>query len=280
MSVVHHDLLSKIVSCVIASTKIKHLYIPNEEVPEIRPNLHLFLYGSIGSFKSQLCKRMAEKCGVIPINTPTKAVMLGSVDKTDKELIFPEVWDSRNNILVLDEYYVESHDRPGRKLLNDFLSIMETMEYRKKFGYSITKPIMKKDKYDESLYLRLTKKGITSKTRFSFVINTMIDVDNSDMKEIDALISRCTTLRFFPDRTEIMNVMRGKSKMFTIEDIKAPEQFVVNEESYNKIMDLVENSKIPNGLVSRRIGDLCRYYAVTQKYDEDFFKQILELDEP
>jgi hypothetical protein len=97
------------------------------------------------------------------------------------------------------------------------------------------------------------------------------------MVEIQALKSRCLCIPIFPTIALLKEISRGK-KLYIYEDIKiSKKEVIIDEKTYEAILSFVENSDVHNADYLRRIGDLCRVYAVLGKIDEDVFRLILSL---
>jgi hypothetical protein len=269
-----HEFLSDLLNYALATSKLRSIKIPNPNEPYIRPNIHLLFYGAPGTAKSSITRQIAKAKGAIVQIGLTKAVLLGSVDSTTKNFIFPAVWDCRNSILVIDEFYVDSHTHAAMNVLRDLLNLTENPEYSKKFGYSCNDYPKEED---GDLHIQVTKNSIRCKTRFSLLINTMMDIAITDLIEVQALEGRCLCIPFFPDRNVLLDRARGNVKVFTYKEI-IPKclDVKISKKVYEKIVDLVDKGGIKSSHIYRRIGDICRFYAV-MGYKEEFFKKLLEV---
>jgi len=263
--------ISVLINLTIASLQIKSIKTPYRDLK--RTNLHILIYGKVGSTKSSILYKVAEILKGDVMKGLTKANLLGTVDKNTKEVIAPTIWDCRHNFLFIDEYYLNHRDAIGRELLNELLSIMENPFYTKKISYSS----QGFDKKDKGLYCKIKDKNITIKTKFGLFLNTMMNINSTQIHEFKALKTRCLCVPMYFDRKILQKIAHGMN-LYKYEKLKTKRiNCTVSDKIYSQIEDMVYNSKVDDESYLRKIEDLCRIYAVLGKIDEDIFNLVLSL---
>jgi len=265
--------LSRIVNIVLASSKLKEIHLPHMT---IRANLHLLIWGDVGIGKSTILKEIGENMDVESVRGLTPAVMLGAVDKSTGEFLEPITWTYRNKVILLDEYHIEKFDKKGREVLNEMLKLMEHPRYIKKVGYRCNEI----EEVEDDLYLRVKSGKIACNTRFSMVIDTMMNITKKkQLKEIEALASRCLTIYLAFSFEELRKIAMGKV-IYSYSHIKLKKDIVkINKKTYAKIESYAGARKNNKSRYFRLLGDLCRIYAVIGKIDHELFNLICDLSE-
>jgi len=262
--------ISKIINIAIASLKIKSITIPHMKIRRV--NIHLLMYGNVGSTKSTILYDVARITKGNVRKGLTKANLNGIVNK-DGEVIPPAIWDAVNNFLFIDEYFLSSHDKPGRELLNELNSVMENPEYNRKISYKAKD--FKERKKD--LYCKIYKGNLYVKTRFSLFLNTMMDLDHSGINELKAFKSRCICIPMILARETLRSIAHGK-RMYRYEEISPPKRdVVIDDVTYEAIENYTHTFCDDDEKYLRKLNDLCRVYAVLGKIDEEVFNLILSL---
>ena len=262
--------LSKLVNIALATAKLKELKLPHKE---IRPFMHLLLFGRIGSGKSSIMMEIAKKIKApLPIISLTKATLIGSVDKATGMFSPPAIWESRKSILSVDDFFVGKIGE-ARDMLRLLLGVMEHPEYRKKIGYRCNDFCEE----DGDLYCIVKKNTIFCKTKFVFFANTMMNLyKKMEMIEMDALVSRCLVLPYYPSMEDLIAISKGK-KTYIYEDLSKGMKLKVklNKKEYNAILKFLQKQPEMNEKnYLRTIGDLCRAYAVIGRIDKKIFGLI------
>jgi hypothetical protein len=261
--------LSILVNLAIASAKIKKLSTPYKE---IRPNLHIIMWGASGSGKSTVMYDVAKKLGIKVYSGITSANLRGSIDKMTGLLSSPVIWECRNSLLMIDEYYVEKFGG-SRHVLNELLSLMENPHYMKPFAYRCNDS----EEKDDDLFCALKKNKLEVKSRFTLFINTMMNLPvKKQMPEMNALMGRCLVLAFTPSLDDIKRMLDGKSEYIYKEYYPKPE-VKISKKNFEKIKLFLDGKNVPRDYYMRLCGDLCRVYAVLGKIDEKIFNLIVEL---
>ncbi len=268
--------LSRLVNLTIASSNIKSIKIPHQF---IRPNIHLIIYGLVGTGKSTVLNEVIDrlKLGSSVISL-TKATLLGSVDKTTGEFIPPVVWTSRNNVLPIDELYIPK-EGVGRDVSRVLVSVMETPRYSKRIGYRCTNF----SKKDGDLFCKVKENTISISTRFSVIATSMMNLNTrTKLQNVDviAFVSRCIAVPFYPSMDELIGMAKGK-KLYHFKDLrttKKPKDVVITKSVYNKILKFIDENfkEISKTDYLRTVGDLCRVYAVNEKINKTDFLLVLK----
>ena len=264
--------LSRIINIIVAASQINSIKLPHMM---LRPNIHTIIYGRIGSGKSSILYEVAKNIEQIPITGFTKANLMGTVDRESKDLIPPVIWEAKRSLLLVDEYHLDSKDKGGRSMLNSLLSVLENPKYDRKISYS-ARDFKEKD---GDLFCRIEKGRIRVNTRFGLFLNTMMDVISSDMFEIQALVSRCIIIPFYPTREQLSRRAKGEP-YYVPKKIKVKERdYIFTKKVYNRIVDFVEAKEVKQEKFLRLVGDICRIYVVIRKFDEELFNLIVGLSE-
>ena len=263
---------SIVINLALSSSQLQSLTVPHMK---LRPYMHLLIYGAIGIGKSTILYEIGEKMKQVPLKSITSATLMGAVDQNSGEFSTPAIWNSVNSVMLIDEFHITKQDNNARKILNDLLSLMENAEYIKKLGYRCNN--FKETKGD--LYCKVEKNTIHCKTKFTLIVNTMMDLDRAKMQELHALMSRCMVIPYYLSHDELERFAFGEN-VYKFKKFKIKNKNVkINAENYKKIVDFVKGKEIPQTRFLRLIGDLCRAYAVLGRIDKEVFEIIVKLAE-
>jgi hypothetical protein len=259
----------EIMNIVCASARLRELTTP---YARIRPNLHCILTGTIGVMKSTILYDLCEQLKTTPFTSLTQSAILGSFDKTTGEVFLPAVWEVRDNILPIDEFYVDRYSQGARNALNTLLAVLENPKFRKKVNYRCNDY----SKSSKGLYCKMKNGVIDVKTRFSLVMTTMLKLHKyQQMIELEALKTRCLVIPYFPKREEIINNIQ-RTIDFKFQKYNVPKKFEVKPNKYQKILDLIKDFRVEPEHIIRTVGDLCRLYAIIG-WREGMFIKILSM---
>lgn len=266
---VDKKVLTEFVNISVASSKIHNIEVEQEQgIFNMRPNLNLFIFGSIGSTKSTLLKQIAEQTkSKKPYTDLTYPALIGSIDGMTRQLIIGASWECRNSLLLLDEFDFGKRKKDDIRAL---LQLIEGGEYNKKLA-SFSSPMEEKD---GDLNYSFKDGEFNIKTRFALVVATMRYPFTSQNIELKALMTRSVVLAWYPEISDLKKIAHGHS-LFKFED-KTPEEKIIRikRTTYEKILKYVEE-KNENGNFLRIVGDCCRIYAVEGKHREDLYDCII-----
>jgi hypothetical protein len=98
-------LLGTLVNLAANSTKMKKLTIkePFREF-SLRPQIHLFISAPFGQMKSTILDQIAKLYSAKIYTHLTFPSLVGSIDRSTKQVIPAAAWECRNKIMVLDEF--------------------------------------------------------------------------------------------------------------------------------------------------------------------------------
>jgi len=264
------EILAKFVNYALASSKIKNIKI-KQEVGEynLRPNINLFIYGSIGSSKSTLLNQIAEKTkSKAPYTELSFPALIGSVDKMTRQLVIGASWECRNSLLLLDEFNFAKRNKDDIRAL---LQLIEGGKYNRKLA-SFSAP---QEEIDEDLYYKFENGEFNIKTRFSLILATMKYPYTSQNQELQALISRSITLPFYPSKEVLKKIAQGYS-IFNYKD-KSPkkENIIINKKDYDYILNYVDKKVEENNFL-RIVGDCVRIFAIEEEHKTDIYDLIIK----
>lgn len=269
------ELLSKLVNISGNSLKIKKLVVKEpEKAYELRPQLHTFISAPFGEFKSELLDQVADHYESKKLDDISFASLVGSIDKTTKQIIPAAAWEARNKLLLLDEF---TATRPS-KFSNALLQLMEDQRYSRKIATYSANGIEK----DKDLFFKAEDGNITLRTRFAAIVATMKNVRKSREYMFKALLSRCIPIRYELSLEEINQVLDGKP-IFAKENYDPEEGVRIDTSDYQHIREVLEeeikNRKLNRveEIYARTVGECCRIYAVLGKHDEELYKDVLKL---
>lgn len=268
--VTKRKILSKLINIAIASAKIKSVTLEEEksEVP-IRPQINILIHGGIGSTKSTMLKEISKKIGCPhPITDMTFPALVGSIDKQTRQVIPAMCWECRNTLMLMDEFSMDNQVTG-----NAILQLSEGGDYSRK----ISMWCMPNKEEDGDLFFKANNGTIHIKTRFSLIFATMRNVEYTQSKLLKALISRCLTIPYYPNKSELEHIANGNPSFF-YEEIKPKEEIVyIKKKDYYRIKDFVDKQDIDLNNYLRTIGDCCRIFAVLGNHEEELYKLICSL---
>jgi hypothetical protein len=268
-------ILNKLVNIAAHSVKIKKLITkePYRDY-EMRPQLHLLISAPFGEMKSTILREISQLYPSKIITDLTFPSLVGSIDRTTKQIIPAAVWECRNKLMLLDEYTATRESLVTRALLQ----LLEDQYYSRKIAtYSADL-----NEEENGLFFKVKSGSIEVKTRFSCIIATMRDIRRIREQIFLALISRCIPIRYEMSKEEINQVLEGR-KLISHENHDVKEVVEISTEDYKHIKEVV-NEEIEMGnirnakqVLARTIGDCCRIFAVLGRHDEKLYKAILRL---
>jgi len=265
--------LSFILNSAIASASVKEVITPYKS---FRGQIHILIYGSIGSGKSSILYTIGDNLDIIPVTSLSKAHIQGSVDGTTGDLSQPIIWEHRNSCVLIDEFHIDPKNGGARDSLNILLSVMENAKYKKKVGYRCNE-FHEVDKNDKSLYCKVKKNTIECKTRFVLILNTMMELKRSQLIEIKALATRCICVPFKPSHQQLKGYVRGEP-MFKFNPKKLEQKsYKINKKDYDKILEFVDNYHVPSTKYMRTVNDICRLFVIHGRIIDDKFKKVMDL---
>jgi len=255
-----------------SSTFIKSLTI---EEPEgdycTRGVMHLFLRAETGSVKTTILSEIAKNFKVQVVPDITSAGLVGTIDKS-MNVIHGACWQSRKKILLLDEFSTDGQSNCVQALL----PLLESQAYEKRFGRTA---LPNNDK-DGDLYFKVDSGLMSIKTRFACIIASMKDMSKSRSKIVEALISRCVTVKYKLSDDELEAILDGKKIMkFDKCGIKKPFDARITLDDYKQIRDVVKlyPNLDKNKAYLRTVGDCCRAFAVLGKHEPNIYFMITKL---
>jgi len=268
------DIISKLVNISCASIKIKELILkePHGDF-SLRPQMHFIILSEPGNIKSTVISEIARVHNITPYASVTFPGLVGTVYKTGKKPITGCAWESRNKIMLLDEF------NPKEETMIALLRVLEDQQYKRQLG---TGKETKTNLHDDDLYYMVKNGVIELKTRTSCVLGSMMYLEYSTRKSTQALLTRCVPYRFKPTIEELREISMGK-KLYTHDNINPiftendKHCIVIQENDYVSIVDFVMKEKVDNQIFMRAIGDCCRCFAVLGKHDYDLYNIICKL---
>jgi hypothetical protein len=280
----------KRVSIALASARIHKLTVNEEDGPHnLRAQLHVMLFGPTGSFKSTIMRivrdlaqaerakdrRYAKETPLPILIDLTKAGLLGSVGKGG-EIIAGSAWLCRNSLLCLDEFLFHSQD-DGSENLTVFLGLLEDQEYARSLGL-FSRDVEWKD---GDLFYEVHAGKLHVKTSFAMICATMKRLSHMRSPQVHAFVNRTCPYQFKFNEPEQTKILRGEWK-FTLQHYDPPPEVELSKRTYFRIVKFARKN-LPWGSENfastenfpRAVGDLCRIYAVTGKFDKAFWKEVL-----
>lgn len=267
------DIVSTLVNIACASIKISKVILKEPEGDfELRPQLHFMLLSDPGNIKSTVLSEVAKIHNISPYASVTYPGLVGSVQSRGGVVIPGAAWESRNKIMLLDEF------NPKHEMMIALLRVLEDQQYKRKLGFKS----IKVNKRDGDLYFKAKDGVVELKTRIACIIASMMHLEYSLRESTQALVSRCVPFRFIPSIELLSNIARGgKIYKYTNYEIKYTENdkhsITINEDDYMKIVEFIENEKLDKKIFMRSVGDCCRAFAVLSKHDYDLYKLICGL---
>lgn len=254
--------LSFMINTARSSAKIKKLTLEEKYGPfeKLRPSFHVILHGPIGQIKSTVLDSIGASTGKEVITETTRAGLVGTIDNKVLQIITGAAWESRNSLLLLDEFTF------GRKKegWSVFLQLLEQQKWGKRFGIFSSD----QNEKDEDLYFKVSKGRIDLRTRFAAIIGTMKNFESQRGQDFRAFVTRCATCNFKLDAEDLYEVAEGypiyKEKLY-----EPPSEIVIKRKRYKRFIKIVKEAmkdapvNTQEELILRSVGDLCRVYAAT-----------------
>lgn len=265
------EILSEFVNLALASSRIKEIKLEQEKgIFNLRPNLNLFIYGSIASSKSTLLNQISDKTNChSPLTDLSFPALIGSIDKMTRQILIGSCWDCRNSLLLLDEFDFSKRNKDDIRAL---LQLIESGKYNRKLA-SFSSPTKEED---EELFYEFQNGTFKIKTRFSLIVTTMKYPYSSQNKELQALVSRSITIPFYPTKEELIKIAKG-NPIFQYQEKEIKEKVFIKKKDYNYILTYVSenlNGNFTNFL--RIVGDCCRVFAVEGKHKKELYNLIIK----
>ena len=266
------EIISKMAFLSYSSTFVKSLTIEEPEGDyRTRGVIHLFLRAETGSVKTTILSEIARNFKVEVVPDITNAGLVGTIDK-NMNVIPGACWQFRKKILLLDEFSTDGNSSCAQSLL----PLLESQSYEKRFGRTA---LPNNDK-DGDLYFKVDSGLMSIKTRFACVIASMKDMHKSRSKIVEALITRCITVRYKLSEDELEAVLDGKKLMrFDKCGIKKPFDARISLDDYKQIRECVKSypNIDKNKAYLRTVGDCCRAFAILGKHDFNTYFMITKL---
>jgi hypothetical protein len=267
--------ISFLVNTAVATVKIKKLTVmENNGAYNMRPTLHLILSAPVGQLKSTILQQIADTFKREVITEVTRAGLVGSLDNQTFQMIAGAGWESRNSLLLLDEFTF-GRKKEGWEV---FLQLLESQRWGKRIGVFSAD----QSELDGDLYFKVSKGRIDLKTRFACIVATMKNFKMQSAQSFRAFVTRTSPYPFNLTEGDLEKVAQGK-KVFEYQELNPPEEVIIDNKVYRRLIKHVKKglSKcdkpyIRKELFLRSVGDLCRVYAVWGKNDNDFMNNIID----
>jgi len=266
--------LSFLVNTALASAQIKTLKIEEKEkIFKMRPSLHILLGSPIGQLKSSIMEEIGAMKNQEVITELTRAGLVGALDNKSMQFIAGAAWTCRNSLLLLDEFTF------GRKKegWEAFLQLLESQRWGKRVG------LFSADQHekDEDLYVKIGRGRIDMKTRFACVVATMKRLDLQRGQGFRAFMSRCVPYHFDLDEDDLVAIAQGTS-LYREKNFNPSCNTEISNKVYSRIVKTAKTElskcpspKIRKELYLRSIGDICRTYAVHEKNDKSYMRNLI-----
>lgn len=280
---VHHksilDFISNLVSIAASSPRIQTLEVQQgRNLQQHRAQLNIILRSEPGSFKSTILREVGQRYKVLPYSNVTYPAMIGTIDQNSKELIPGLVWQCRKKPLLLDEF--KTGERGDTRAVDVLLGVMEQGYYKRKIGLLLSHPC---NETDSGLFYRAENGEIEVKTQLSAIIATMKNWDMARSGKYAALAQRCIPVRYKLDDTEVDAVLDG-APVFRRYAFSPKVHVRIGRKDFARIRQVAADVREdpPEGkdfrpVYTRAIGDLCRIFAVTSRFDERLFRVVCYL---
>lgn len=268
----HAKEISTLINLALASAKLKNLTVyEKHQIFKIRPQIHIILQSATGSGKSTILNQVAERVNLKQsvYTNLTFASFVGTIDEQTKLYVPGAAWDSRNSLLLIDEWDNQSK----HQLMNALLQLLENGKFARRLGRTCFSGKLK----DGDLFVKPSKDGIIDiRSRFSLILATMHNIWSSPSLTLNALTNRCIPYRFKLSMKELDMIANGQ-QLFKYENLlsdKCNGEIEVNV--YNRIRKLCY-PLCNEETYLRTIGEICRIYNITHKWNERLFKWIIAL---
>lgn len=269
---INKEILAEFVNIALASSKIKKIQIEQEKgIFNLRTNINLFVYGGIGTSKSTLLNQIAKKTNSkAPYTDLTYPALVGSIDKMTRQMIVGSAWECRNSLLLLDEFDFGKRNKQDIRAL---LQLIEGGEYNRKLASFSAE----NKEVDGDLFYSFKNGEFNIKTRFSLLVMTMKYPYTSQNSELQALVTRCISIPFYPNKEEIKRIAKGHSIFSYVDKTPKELEIFVKRNDYYKIMNFVdERVKDKHNNYLRILGDCTRIFCVEGKHREDLYELVIK----
>lgn len=268
-------LLGRLVNLAASSVKIRRLILQEQfrEQP-IRPQLHLFISAPFGQMKSTLLGQIAQAYPAKIYTHLTFPSLIGSIDRSTKQIIPAAAWECRNRLMLLDEF---TKTRPS--LVHEtLLQLMENQHYSRKIS------VYSADKHEEDgdLFFKVKQGNIELKTRFALIFATMKNIRKAREYTFKALLSRTIPIRYEMTKSELDQVLDGKL-LFKKEEYKVEPEVTIKTQDYTHIRNVLDGAvkglrlRRVEEIYARTVGDCCRIFAVLGEHDDELYRDVLRL---
>jgi hypothetical protein len=267
-----------LVSIAAASTKVQTLEVhQGKTLQPHRPQLNIILRSEPGSFKSTILREVGQHYNMLPYSNVTYPAMIGTIDQNSKELVPGLVWQCRKKPLLLDEF--RTGERGDSTAVDVLLGVMEQGYYKRKIGL-LSHPC---SETEGPLFYRAENGEIEVKTQLSAIIATMKNWDMARSGKYAALTQRCIPIRYSLDDTAVDSVLDGVP-VFEHHAFSPNLLVRIARKNFLKIRAVaaeVRETQPPKKdfrhVYARAIGDLCRIFAVTERFDARLFRLVCYL---
>jgi hypothetical protein len=214
---------------------------------------------------------------VLPYSNVTYPAMIGTIDQNSKELVPGLVWQCRKKPLLLDEF--KTGERGDSTAVDVLLGVMEQGYYKRKIGL-LSHPYSEPD---GPLFYRAENGEIEVKSQLSAIIATMKNWDMARSGKYAALTQRCIPIRYNLDNATVDSILDGvpvfKHNVFLPKPHVriARKDFLRIREVAAKVREDPPPKKDFRPVYARAIGDLCRIFAVTGRFDARLFRLVCHL---
>jgi hypothetical protein len=264
--------INKLLNIAISTAKLHSLRISKINV-ELRPQLHCFIWGNIGTAKSTILHEIGKGIGIMPIVSLSKANIYGTVDKNTGILNPPTIWDCRNSCLLIDEFSFNTQNHNDLDVINSLLPILENPTIHKRLGFRVNDH----EEKDGDLFLKAKNGKLQCKTRFVFIGTSMTDVSTLSSSSNKALISRCLPIPHLPSFEDLEKYSLKELNFFEYKPFKVSEDVVIKEKDYRFLIELLKKKLDNPDRFLRTLGDLCRIFAVLKKHDEELYDLVIHM---
>jgi len=269
------ETFNTLVNCIIASSKINTIKTPLKNYPYLRPNIHGIIYGRVGGTKSSMLYEICNALKIAPTTLSSKAGLIGAVDKNTGTFIPPIIWEYRNNILPVDEWSYNYHNTMDTNMVDILNTILENPFISKKLGYRCNE-FNEIDKKDKSLYCNVKDSRIKIKTRFSLLMNTMVNLERLKSNQMTALVSRCLLLPLYPTLDDLKNKLNGKT-FYTYEKFNVIKDITIKQVDWDFIKDFLYNKNIAEEYYLRTFGDIMRIFCILKEHNTKLYDNIINI---
>lgn len=266
--------LSFLVNSAVNSALIRSLVVEEDEKDfAMRPSLHLIFQAGIGQVKSTVMSQIGAKVGRQVITEISRAGLVGSIDGRTTQLIPGAAWESRNSLLLLDEFTF-TRKKEGWEV---FLQLLENQTWGKRIGIFSSD----QNETDGDLYIRMSKGKLDMKTRFSCIAASMKKFEFHRGQSFRAFVSRCVPYSFSLSEDDLDLIASGK-ELYARKDMKIDSEMLICHKAYSRIKSSVirelrkcESVAVRKELFLRSIGDCCRLFAVWGKNDRACIRDLI-----